>query len=65
MRDSTIRQYHYPNAFTLKWQNTEPQGLTDMPDWVCSVRDDVMNFTISPVVVQQVGLGDDVPKGFI
>jgi len=36
-----------------------------MPDWVCSVRNDVMNFTISPVVVQQVGLEDDVPNGFI
>lgn len=36
-----------------------------MPDWVCSVRNDVMNFTISPVVVQQVGLEDDIPNGFI
>lgn len=34
-----------------------------MPDWVRSVRNDVTNFTISPVVVQQVGLKDDVPKG--
>lgn len=29
MRDSTMRQYRYINVFTLKWQNTEPQGNAD------------------------------------
>ena len=37
---------------------------TEIPDWICGIMRDAINFTVRPVDLRQVGLEDDLPNGF-